>query len=163
MFDTIRELLPEQEDPKPNKFTIYMGNAIKEAREEASMSQADLADKISRRRATLSDIENGKADVDAQTLWLLSAYLKKPLSYFYPPYAREKLRPEEMGDLEHELLMHFIEIEGENLQKLVIQLVRVFAKYDPMALYLELKPFMEERLEHERVVREHAEKRRKKK
>jgi hypothetical protein len=40
---------------------------------------------------------------------------------------------------------------------------RVFAKYDPIDLYLELKPFMEERLEREKAVQELNEKRRKKK
>jgi transcriptional regulator with XRE-family HTH domain len=82
VLEKLLELFPEQEDPKPNKFTVYMGNAIKEAREEQGLSQEELAKKIYRRRATLSDIENGKSDVDAGTLWLLSAYLKKPLSYF---------------------------------------------------------------------------------
>jgi len=137
-----------------------MSDTIREAREEADMSQADLANKISRRRGTLSHIETGKADVDAGIRWLLAAYLKKPLSYFYPPYAREKLTPDEMGDFEHELLMHFIEIRGENLQKLVIQLVRVFAKYDPMTLYLELKPFTKERIQRAKSIDELNEKRR---
>lgn len=163
MFDKILELLPEQKGPKPNDFTIYMGNAIKEAREEAGMSQADLAEKIYRRRATLSDIETGKADVDAWTLWVLSVYLQKPLSFFYPSYARKTMIPEERGDLEHELLLHFKTIEGENFKKLVIQLVRVISKFDPKDFYLELKPFMEERLERERVVQELADKHRKKK
>ena len=162
MLKNIFDFPPEQEEPKPNKFTIYMGEAIKKAREETDLSQEELAKKIYRRRATLSDIETGKADVDSRTLWLLSAYLKKPLSYFYPPYARENIRPEEYGPLEHELLMHFIEIKGMNLQKLVIQLVRVFAKYDPMDLYLEQKPIMDVRLERKKASEELHEKRRKK-
>jgi hypothetical protein len=40
---------------------------------------------------------------------------------------------------------------------------RVFAKFDPMDLYLELKPFMEERIEHEKAIYELIEKSRKKK
>ena len=154
MLDKIFDLLPEQEEDKPNKFTVYMGNAIKKAREEEGFSQEELAEKIYRRRATLSDIETGKADVDAGTLWLLSAYLKRPLSYFYPEYARENIRPEEIGELEEQLLRHFIEIEGDNLKKLVIQLVRVFAKYDPKDLVVELAPIIAERMEHEVKIRE---------
>lgn len=163
MLEKILNLLPEQEKPKPNKFTIYMGNAIKQAREEAGLSQEELAKKIYRRRATLSDIETGKADVDSGTLWLLSAYLKKPLSYFYPPYAREIIRPEEFGPLEHELLMHFIEIRGENLQKLAIEVIRTFAKYNPKDLVIELAPYIEKSLRREREIRELHEKRQKKK
>src|SRR5688500_1751539 len=146
MLEKIFDWLPEQQDNKPNKFTIYMGNSLKQAREEAGLSQADLAPKIYRRRATLSDIETGKADVDAGTLWLLSAILKKPLSYFYPPYARENMTPEEMGALEHELLMHFIAIRGEELQKLAIDLVKVIEKFDPLELVINQTPNIQERL-----------------
>ena len=143
MFEKLRDLFREQEEPKPNKFTLYMGDAIKQAREEAGMSQEELAEMIYRRRATLSDIETGKADVDAGTLWLLSAYLKKPLSYFYPDYARENMRPEEMGALEHELQMHFLEIKALELQKLAIQVVKVISKFEVVDLMEELLPHLE--------------------
>src|SRR5688572_22437528 len=91
-------------------------------------------------------IETGKADVDAQTLWLLSSILKKPLSYFYPHYARENMTAEEMGELEHELLMHFIAIRGEELQKLAIDLVKVIEKFDPLELVINQAPIIQERL-----------------
>ena len=163
MLDKIREFLPEQEEPKPNKFTIYMGEAIRKARVEEGISQEDLARRIYRRRATRSDIETGKADVDAGTLWLLSAYLRKPLSYFYPPYARQNIRPEEFGELEHELLMHFIRIRAENLQKLAISVVRAFEKYDPKDLVIEYAPIVQEQLRQEKETEKLFEKRRKKK
>lgn len=152
MLDKIIDLLPEQEEPKPNKFTLYMGEATRVAREEQGLSQEELARKLHKRRATLSDIETGKADVDAGTLWLLSAYLAKPLSYFYPPYARENIRPEEYGPLEHEILMHFIKIRGENLQRLAIQLVRAIERFDPLEMVLELTPYVQERLRREKAV-----------
>ena len=69
-------------EQRPNKFTRYMGDAVRRAREEAGISQKDLAEKIFRRQATLSDIENGKVEVETSTLSLLSYYLKKPLGYF---------------------------------------------------------------------------------
>lgn len=163
MLDKIREFLPEQEEPKPNKFTIYMGEAIRKARVEEGISQEDLARRIYRRRATLSDIETGKADVDAGTLWLLSAYLRKPLSYFYPPYARQNIRPEEFGELEHELLMHFIRIRAENLQKLAISIVRTLEKFDPKDLVIEYAPIVQEQLRQEKETEKLFEKRRKKK
>ncbi len=147
MFEKFRELFREQEEPKPNKFTLYMGEAIKQAREEAGMSQEELAQKIYRRRATLSDIETGKADVDAGILWLLSAYLKKPLSYFYPEYARENMTPEEMGPLEHELQMHFMEIRGNAVKKLAINIVKTMSKFETKDFTLEFKkPLTEEEL-----------------
>ena len=98
-------------------------------------------------------IETGKSDLNAGALWLLSALLKKPLSYFYPPYARENMTPEEMGELEHELLMHFIAIRGKDLQKLAIDLVKVMEKFDPLELVIDQAPIIQERLRR----REHDE------
>ncbi len=163
MLDKIIEFLRYQEEPKPNKFTIYMGEAISKAREEQGLSQDELAKRIYRRRATLSDIETGKADVEAGTLWLLSAYLQKPLSYFYPPYARENIRPEEFGDLEHEVLMHFVRIRGENLQKLAISITRAIEKFDPLDMVVELTPYVKERLRREKAIDELNQKRRRNK
>ncbi len=68
----------------PNKFTIKMGRLIREAREECSWSQSDLAEKINRRPATISFIENGKSDISVQTLLVLAIVLGKPISYFFP-------------------------------------------------------------------------------
>lgn len=115
---------------KPNKFTVFMGNAIKEAREEEGFSQEDLAKKIYKNRVTLSDIETGKADVDAYTLSLLSANLKRPLSYFYSPHDRENFVLEEIDNLEHELLRHFEAIRGAELKKLAIQIVTSIENFD---------------------------------
>ena len=70
----------------------------------------------------------------------------KPMSYFYSIYARENMTPEEMGELEHELLMHFIAIRGKDLQKLAIDLVKIFEKFDPLELVINQAPIVEERL-----------------
>jgi len=59
--------------------------------------------------------------------------------------------------------MHFIQIPAGNLKKLAIQGVKAFSKYDPRDLYLELKPFEDERIEQEKLVRQHLERRRKRK
>jgi transcriptional regulator with XRE-family HTH domain len=163
MFDKLMELLPEQEEPKPNKFTIYMGKVIREAREEAGISQEKLAERIYKRRATLSDIENGKVEVDAGTLALLGYYLKKPLSYFYPEYLRNELEAENLPPLSYELLLHFEQIHGEELQKLAIQLVKVFSEFDPSDLALRLAQSIREQRQQEKELREVVEKRRNKK
>ena len=78
----------------------------------------------------------------------------KPFSYFYPPSARENMTPEEMGELEHELLMHFIAIRGEELQKLAIDLVKVIEKFGPMELVINQAPIIQERLKREMPAKE---------
>ncbi len=57
----------------PNKFTRAMGRLIKDAREERDMSQTDLAEQVYRRQAAISEMENGKMEVDAFTLMMLAA------------------------------------------------------------------------------------------
>lgn len=68
----------------PNKFTVAVGQLIREARKDAKMSQAELARLIYKRQATVSDMENGKVEPIASTLLLLSYALNKPVGYFFP-------------------------------------------------------------------------------
>jgi transcriptional regulator with XRE-family HTH domain len=118
-------------DIRPNKFTIYLGEAIRKAREEKGMSQTDLAKQIYKRRATLSDIENGKTEPDASTLSLIAACLDKPLSHFFPWYMYKNIKQEELTPLEHELLIHFGDIWDDNLKKVAIKQVIAIAEFDP--------------------------------
>ena len=66
----------------PNSFSVYMGKRIREAREEKGWSQQELADMIYKRRASISEIENGKMYPDVVSLTLIAANLQKPLRYF---------------------------------------------------------------------------------
>lgn len=90
VLDKIRDLIADKE-PTPNKYTIAMGELIRKAREDAAMSQKELAERIYRRQATLSDLENGKSEVGTVTLVLLAAALDKPITYFFPPFVYQEL------------------------------------------------------------------------
>jgi len=103
----VRDLFTKDKEPIPNNFTIAMGELIRKAREEAGFSQADLAENIYRRRATLSDMENGKVEVSSGTLALLSGALDKPITYFYPAFLYKEPKPEDFSPLEQELLSVF--------------------------------------------------------
>ncbi len=142
VLDTLLNLLPEQNEPKPNKFTIYMGEAIKKAREEAGISQEKLAKEIYLRRATLSDIENGKVEVNSGTLALLGYYLKKPLSYFYPEYLRNELPAENLEPLTYEMILHFEQIYGEELKKLAIQTIKAIEEISLENVVDEIAPYV---------------------
>jgi transcriptional regulator with XRE-family HTH domain len=133
VFETIRNLVSDKE-PTPNKFTISMGKLIRIAREDANLSQKELADKIYRRQATLSDLETGKSEVGTVTLILLSAALNKPITYFFPPFVYQELKPEKFTPLEHELLDSFREIWSDHLREVAIDLVKVIANFDPTDL-----------------------------
>jgi transcriptional regulator with XRE-family HTH domain len=134
---------------RPNKFTVYMGEQIRAAREEAGLSQEKLAKKLYLRRPTLSDIENGKVEVDSSTLELLSYYLKKPLTYFFLNPIYEELVKKDMDELSLEMQMHFELIYGDDLKRLAIKFVKIIEKFDPTNLVKQLAPKVISEIESE--------------
>ena len=134
--EKIADYFAESAEDRPNKFTVYMGNAIKTAREEAGLSQSKLAQLIYKRRATLSAIENGKTEPDASTLSLLSYYLKKPFGYFYERELLEELVKEDMTPLSIEMQMQFEQLLGDELKMLAINIVKTMDKVDIKNLFL---------------------------
>lgn len=161
-FEKIIDLLAYRE-PRPNKFTIYLGDQIKKARLEAGLSQEELSNYIYKRRATVSDIENGKGEVDASTLALLAHILQKPLGYFYPRFLYREIKQEDLSPLENELLIQFRQIVDNTLQELIIKQVKVIAEFDPKDLVINLAPGISARLQMEKEDKEFLENRRKNK
>lgn len=105
----------------PNRFTLGMGELIRQARKDSGYSQAELARKINRRQASLSDMENGKMQPDAETLMMLSLVLRKSLLFFYPGHYGQELRQDELDTLEQELLFVAQALPEEDLGRLVVQ------------------------------------------
>jgi transcriptional regulator with XRE-family HTH domain len=147
-FEKILDMLAYIE-PRPNKFTIYLGNQIQKARMEAGLSQEELSNFLQKRRATVSDIENGKGEVDASTLAILAHVLEKPLGYFYPTYLYQEIKQEDLSYLENELLIYFRQIVDDTLQEVVIKQIKVMSEFDPKDLVLNLAPEIAARLENE--------------
>jgi transcriptional regulator with XRE-family HTH domain len=160
-FEKIRELLAYSE-PRPNKFTIYLGNQIQKARLEAGLSQEELSNYIYKRRATVSDIENGKGEVDASTLALLAHILNKPFGYFYPSYLYQEIKQEDLLPLEIELLIQFRQIVDDTLKEVVIKQVKAIGEFDPEELVINLAPVIAETLEWKDEIIESLKKRSKK-
>ena len=154
VLEKLLNLLPEEKDPLPNKISIYIGEQIRKARDEAGISQETLARKAYLRRPTLSDIENGKSQINASTLGLISYYLRKPLSYFYPPPLYEELVKKDMDELSLEMQMQFEQIYADELKRLAINVIRVFAKFDPKDLVISMAPHISARLEREKELEE---------
>jgi len=118
-------------EPIPNKFTIQMGEKIRNAREEAGLSQADLAKKIFRRRATVSDIENGKSELGTITLSRLSYALEKPVSYFFPDFAVREPKQDEISASGKELLLFFELLNDEKPKSSAIKQIKNLSEYKP--------------------------------
>ncbi len=159
MLDFIRDFFAESEE-RPNKFTLFMGEKIRSAREEAGYSQEKLAQLVYLRRATLSDIENGKNEPNTSTFTLLAYYLKKPLAYFLPEYLYHEIKGEDLTPLENELLLNFRDdIVSDYFRRLIIDIVKSIGKFDIDAFVVEQTPYTIAKLEHEEEVKKSREKR----
>lgn len=116
----------------PNEFTIELGKAIKKAREEDGINQSQLAEKLSRSQATVSDIENGKVDISVLTLVSFARALNKPISYFIPEMTFLTSLHDIHNKDEEELLTIFREMENVPYgdPKLVLRFIKMLFAYD---------------------------------
>ncbi|MFV2045260.1 MAG: helix-turn-helix domain-containing protein [Anaerolineales bacterium] len=129
LSDILYELQLDDE-PAPNKFTTAVGNLVRQAREEAALSQTELARKTFRRRATISNIETGKSEATLITLVRIADSLNKPISYFLPLFIYGNLESEELSREAEELLIHFDRISAKTLRGLAIKQIRAIAEAD---------------------------------
>ncbi len=125
----LREFIPP--DNVPNRFTVGMGELIKEARIEAKMTQEDLAEKIFVRQSTLSKMERGKIEVDSSELVYLANALNKPIMYFFP---KQLIRPIDRSEKKEDPLLDelFITIRpmGEDNIKQLISIARALVDHE---------------------------------
>lgn len=108
-------------DHPPNNFTELMGLLVRQAREEAGLSQAELAQKISARQATISDIENGKKWARAVDLIYFSAALDKPILYFIPEKYRRTANSHPENPMLAEILLVARKLDANDLSRLIVQ------------------------------------------
>lgn len=116
---------------------------------EAGLSHEEISYYIYKRRATVSDIENGKGEVDARTLASLAYILNKPLGYFYPSYLYQELEQEDFTPLEIELISRFRKIADNSLREVAIQQVKAIDEFDPKEMIFKLAPVIAKTLEWE--------------
>jgi len=107
-----------------------MGDLIRKAREEASLSQRQLAELVYRRQAALSEMENGLMQPDAETLLLLSDRLIKPIGYFYPSPWKPDLVGEDLNEKEKELIIQSKRLTKDDLNRIITQIKALADMYD---------------------------------
>jgi transcriptional regulator with XRE-family HTH domain len=126
-------MLIDTEKP-PNGQTRAMGELIRKAREDAGLTQAQLAKKIHRKRLAISEMENGKVEINGGIIPLLASSLDKPISYFFRAYVQKEITSEQLSPQEQELLIHFRNIWPEHLREVAINLIKVIENFDPMKM-----------------------------
>jgi transcriptional regulator with XRE-family HTH domain len=114
-------LAPFKEDRPPNNFSYGMGQMVRQARKEANMRQAELAAKIFRRQAAISEIENGKRYVSSAELLMLSQELRKPILYFFPEKYRRRVNADLTDPEISELVLVAKRLDPQDLERLIVQ------------------------------------------
>lgn len=101
-------------------------------REEARLSQEELANLIFRKRLTVSEMENGKVEISALTLVNLAIKLNIPLYYFFPPLMQQEIVNESLNVLGHDLISNLRGNYDDHLRKVAQELVKAVANFDPI-------------------------------
>lgn len=114
----------------PNLFTREMGKLIKAAREEAGISQSELAKKLSRRQATISDFENGKIEIGILTLVQIVKVFGKPISFFIPQMQFLFSVSDIQSKWEEEALSLFRNLEQEGNYHLALKILETLLEHD---------------------------------
>jgi len=109
-----------QQGNLPNRLTEGMGALVKRARLEAGFSQRELAGRIYRRQAALSDIENGKMRMDVETLAYLAVNLDKSILYFFPDeLVTYEVGSEQISDQERKLILAFRSLDQSDRDRVL--------------------------------------------
>ena len=124
------EKLQSNELTIPNEFTLEMGKLIKTAREEKGLSQTELAEKLSKRQATISDFENGKIEIGILTLVRLAIVFGKPISYFIPNMTFLVSLSDIHNKREEEALSLFRGLEYEGDPELALRFLNMLLEYN---------------------------------
>jgi transcriptional regulator with XRE-family HTH domain len=130
MRSKLEDLLYQEDRNLPNRFTEALGQRIRQAREEAKLSQAQLAERAYLKQSSVSKIETGVRAVSAEDLLYLSYALDKPIAYFFPKEFTYEAGPDEMAALEEELLLQARRLGKRDLQQLIAQ-ARAIADFRP--------------------------------
>jgi transcriptional regulator with XRE-family HTH domain len=111
-----------------DKWDARIGEKIKESREEAKLTQAQLGSLIYKSQGNISDYEAGRHSISALDLFLLAHAVDKPPDFFVPhPY----YAPKNYADLtlKEQELIHFIRtIGGDERQANIVDLLIEQAK-----------------------------------
>ncbi|WP_167628428.1 helix-turn-helix transcriptional regulator [Listeria valentina] len=65
----------------------FVGNKIRQFRENSQMSQGALATELETTRQTISRYENGERKVSQDVLYQLAGIFNQPIDAFFPPRA----------------------------------------------------------------------------
>ena len=116
----------EREDEA--EYLKYIKAKIKEAREDADMTQGELAEKMGRTQAYFSKLEKiGSGSLVPSVIELLgiAQFTKKPIQFFLPIQDRDE---DILTGKEWQLITHFRRIIDEGVKDMAISTIKAFAE-----------------------------------
>lgn len=121
MRSKLEDFVYDEKRNLPNRFTEAMGELIRKAREEANLSQEELARLAYLKQSSISKVESGIRAVSTEDLLYISHALNKPVTYFFPKKFVEEMAPKESKILEEELIIQVRRLDLDDLRKLIAQ------------------------------------------
>ncbi len=114
-------------DERENKFAIWIGDRVRQARMEANITQEQLAKITYSHLNTIGKIENGRVEPTITTLILIATALDKPITYFLPLPYEHRVTEGNLPDWMREAVIHMKRILKHENQLLAIGLTRTIA------------------------------------
>lgn len=113
------------------EYLKYIKARIREAREDAGLTQSELAEKLNRTQSYFSKLEN----LDRRTLVPsiieilgIAQFTKKPIQFFLPI---QDTSEDILTGKEWQLIAHFRRIENEDTKDLALSTLKTFAETKP--------------------------------
>lgn len=101
-----------------NDVNDHIREKLKQAREEANLSQRELAEIMNSAQGTISDLERGRIRINAAELARYAQALNKPISYFFPVVQESNLTERE------QILLGFFRRLSDRWQKSILDQVK---------------------------------------
>jgi len=119
------DVMKGQADNLPNKFSLALGELIRNARIESKLSQKELATDSYINQAAISLIEAGKRSVSTEEIVYLSRALNKPIQYFFSMEFVNPIEEKNLSILEQELIHNARFLSENDLKKIIAQIKAV--------------------------------------
>jgi transcriptional regulator with XRE-family HTH domain len=114
---------------RKQQISEYIARHIKQYREEAGVTQAELGSVLGKSNSNISDIERGRLEISASELGIIAEALKRPVSYFYPFRAVRLRSDDELRATEDRMITAMRLIPYMALEEQIVEFVEGIAEW----------------------------------
>ncbi len=110
------------------EYLKYIKARIKEAREDAQLTQAELAEKLQRTQTYFSKLETGDLVPSITEILGIAQFTNKPIQFFLPI---QDVSEDILTGKEWQLISHFRNIHSEEVKDIALSTVKHFSQMKP--------------------------------